>query len=170
MTEHHGDIPHITSAIVKRLATARRRIYRDPCPAAEEEIPLVAVRVPVQFAHGAGFESYECGGDVSRCGESGGVDDLERAGVRDGERALLRPVVGVLLIGLSSGAGGASGVLLGDVFRRRCAREDVAELAVSGMAGESVERSFGEGELRALTVDPWGCCRDWRCQSAGLLL
>lgn len=64
MTKRQGDIPHIPRAVVERLATTRRGVDRDPRSALEEEIPLVAVGVPVQFAHGAGLECYQCGGDV----------------------------------------------------------------------------------------------------------
>ena len=79
-------------------------------------------------------------------------------------------MVGVLLVGLRGGASRASGVLLGDVFRRWCAREDVAKLCVSSMAEESSQRNIGEKWLRELTVGPWGCCRGWRCRFGGLLL
>ena len=47
-------------------------------------------------------------------------------------------MVGVLLVGLRRGAGRASGVLLRDVFRRRCAREDVAKLGMSSMTEVSL--------------------------------
>ena len=134
MTKRQGDIPHITRAIVERLAATRRLVDRDPRPALQEEIPFVAVGVPVQFTHGAGLECYEGGGDVGRGGDGGGVDDFEGSSVRDGERGLLRPMEGVLLVGLRGGAGRASGVLLGDVFRRWCAGENVAKSSISWMA------------------------------------
>ena len=58
-------------------------------------------------------------------------------------------MVGVLLVGLRGGAGGASGVLLSDVFRRRCAGEDVAMLGVSldGWGGICGRGIFGEEML-----------------------
>ena len=94
------------------------------------------MRVPVEFPHSAGLEGYERGGDVACGGEGGGVDDFEGAGRGDGQGGLLRPVVGVLGVGLGVvGAGGAGGVLGGDVERGWGAGEDVAGLRGSVSAG-----------------------------------
>ena len=89
MAKHHGDISHISGAIVKRLATSRGSKDRNPRPTRQKEVPFVAVGMPMQLAHGTGLERYECCGDVG-CGREGGrVDDLESSSVGDGEGLLL---------------------------------------------------------------------------------
>lgn len=80
MRERHGDIPDIPGPVIERLATTRRLINRDPCAPLQEKVPLVRLRVPMQFAHGAGPDGDERGGDVGGGGEGGGVDNFDSAG------------------------------------------------------------------------------------------
>lgn len=79
--------------------------------------------MPVHFAHCAGGDGYEGGGEVGGDGEGGCVDYLYGA-AGDGVGFLLGEVVGVGIF-LGEGTGGTGLVLCGDVRWGRCTVEYV---------------------------------------------
>ena len=79
--------------------------------------------MPVDLAHGAGFDRYERGSEVGCDGEGGRVDYFDRT-PRDDVGGLLREVVGVGCV-RGEMTCWARGVLLGDVGRCGRAVEDV---------------------------------------------
>ena len=132
MRERHGDVADVARAVIERLARHWRLVDGDPRRARDEEVPLVALRVPVQFAHRAGSQRDERGGNIGRRGEGGRVDDADAAGAGDREGFLLREVVRVLRLGLVIDPGGTGVVLLGDVQGGRGARKKVPGFGIVG--------------------------------------
>lgn len=117
------EIPHITSAIIKRRGGTRRLEQGRPPLAADEKGPLVATGMPVDLAHAAGLHGDDGGGEVRGDGEGGRVDDLDGA-AGDLVGRLLGEVVGVAVFE-GDDAGGGGDVLLLDVLGGWGAGEDV---------------------------------------------
>lgn len=74
--------------------------------------------MPVDFAHGAGLDDHQRGGEGER------VEDLDGAAGK-GEWVLARPVVGVCGFDGDLTGGGVNGVLLRDILWYWRAVEDV---------------------------------------------
>lgn len=116
------NIAHIPRGEIKR---PRRRWGGEDCGArvpADEEVPLIAIGVPVDFAHCTRLDDHEGDAEVEGNGEGGRVDDLDGAAGYD-VRVLLGEMIGVGIAG--NRASWASDILGGKIGGGGCAGEDV---------------------------------------------
>ena len=74
-----GEVRDVARAEVERRGRVRRREQRPTALALDEEAPLVARRVPVDLAQGAGLHGHQGGREVGGDGEGQRVDDLDAA-------------------------------------------------------------------------------------------
>ena len=141
-----GDISHVTFCEIERPRGRGGGEDADAGLAGDEEVPLVAGGVPVDLAHGARLDRDKGGTEVVRDGESGRVDDFDRA-ARDHVRLLLREMIGVRYVPGDTTVR-AGDVLSGEVARGRGTGEDV-QLLLGGVVerGDVSPEVFGHDRL-----------------------
>ena len=108
----HGNVTDVAGTVVERLGAGGCLVDCQASGAGDEEVPFVALGVPVEFTHGAGVDGQEGRAEVGGSRESGRVDDFDGAGTRNDKRFLLGEVIGVFRVGLVRDSGWAGDVLL----------------------------------------------------------
>lgn len=123
MTLNGRDIPNVAGLEIERLRRFGRAEDGHTCLSLEVIVPFVRSWVPVDFTHRARVDGNKGGSEVVGDGEGGRVDNLDGS-ARDFIWLLLREVVRVPTL-LGNDTVGTSCILLSNVLRCRCTREDV---------------------------------------------